>query len=79
MKPAIPKSVVYSVVLLLVLLAVNAGVSWYYTRKLHDDVGTAKSYEILDALSDSLLLVHSAWRWHRIFEPAVAQIHRAFP
>ncbi|MGH8490025.1 MAG: CHASE3 domain-containing protein, partial [Gammaproteobacteria bacterium] len=57
MKPAIPKSVVYSVVLLLVLLAVNAGVSWYYTRMLHDDVGTAQSYEILDALSGALLLV----------------------
>ncbi|MGH8523964.1 MAG: CHASE3 domain-containing protein, partial [Gammaproteobacteria bacterium] len=46
--------------LLLVLLAVNAGVSWYYTRMLHDDAGIAKSYEILDALSDSLLLVHEA-------------------
>ena len=42
MKPVIPKSVVYSVVLLLVLLAVNAGVSWYYTRTLHDDVGIAQ-------------------------------------
>ena len=60
MKPAIPKSVVYSVVLLLVLLAVNAGVSWYYTRMLHDRVGIADSYEILDALSDSLLLVLEA-------------------
>lgn len=60
MKPAIPKSVVYSVVLLLVLIAVNAGVSWYYTRTLHDNVGIAQSYEILDALSDSLLLVHDA-------------------
>jgi len=60
MKPTIPRSVVYSVVLLLVLLAVNAGVSWYYTRMLHDDVGIANSYEILDALSDSLLLVHEA-------------------
>ena len=60
MKPVIPKSVVYSVVLLLVLLALNAGVSWYYTRMLHDDVGIAKSYEILDALSDSLLLVLEA-------------------
>ncbi len=59
MKPAIPKSVVYSVVLLVVLIALNAGVSWYYTRMLHD-VGTAQSYEILDALSDSLLLVHEA-------------------
>jgi CHASE3 domain sensor protein len=60
MKPVIPKSVVYSVVLLLVLLAVNAGVSWYYTRMLHDRVGIAQSYEILDALSDALLLVLEA-------------------
>jgi CHASE3 domain sensor protein len=60
MKPVIPKSVVYSVVLLLVLLAVNAGVSWYYTRMLHDRVGIAQSYEIFDALSDALLLVLEA-------------------
>jgi CHASE3 domain sensor protein len=49
-----------SVVLLFILLAVNAGVSWYYTRTLHDNVGIAQSYEILDALTDSLLLVHDA-------------------
>ncbi|MGH8864121.1 MAG: CHASE3 domain-containing protein, partial [Burkholderiales bacterium] len=60
MKPAIPKSVVYSVVLLLVLLALNAGVSWYYTRTLRNEADIAQSHEILDALSDALLVVHEA-------------------
>ncbi len=60
MKPALAKPVLFSFLLLLVLLAVNAGVSYYYTRALHKNAQVAESYNMLDALSDTLALVNQA-------------------
>ncbi len=60
MKPALAKPVLFSFVLLLILFAVNAGVSYYYTRSLHKNAQVAESYEMLDALSDTLALVNQA-------------------
>ena len=60
MKPALAKSIIYSFVLLLVLLAVNAGISYHHTRMLHENAQIGDSYEILKALSDAMLLVRDA-------------------
>ena len=60
MKPALAKPVLLSFVLLLILFAVNAGVSYYYTHALHKNAQVADSYEMLDALSDTLALINQA-------------------
>lgn len=60
MKPALGRSIIYSFVLLLVLLAVNAGISYHNTRTLHENAQIGAGYEILKALSDTMLLVRDA-------------------